>query len=249
VALELARDGLGESPDKPLENVIDGAAVADSLHRIERETGNLTDLIDRLLVISRLESGVQKPDFAEVDLAAMIRAVVADANFEAKSSGRRVTLTSCEEFTTLGTAPLLRSAIENVVRNALRHTRENGGVEVSLVMQDPKTAQDFWTPEFPGDGCYVSELLDGARDRTGEVEQWGIVTVRDEGAGVPSTELSEIFRPFYRAGNGRTRQSGGAGLGLTITARSMELHGGQYRLCNLEPSGLEVQLRFPGARI
>ncbi len=203
VAIELARDHL-ESDDKE--------AVAATLNRIERETARQGELIDRLLTLSRLESGLQKRGDAPVDLAALLQAVAADADYEARSHRRAVHMTLCEPCTLLGTPDLLRSALENVVRNAVRYTPENTEVEISLRCAPDETA---------------------------------LIRVADRGGGVPETELEAIFRPFHRTSGARDRASGGAGLGLTIAARAVELHGGHIGASNAAGGGLVIEIRLP----
>ena len=69
--------------------------------------------------------------------------------------------------------------------------------------------------------------------------------MRDEGAGVPAESLQDIFRPFYRMDDSRTRETGGTGLGLAITERAVRLHGGTVRAENLSGGGFVVELRLP----
>ena len=69
--------------------------------------------------------------------------------------------------------------------------------------------------------------------------------MRDEGAGVPDEALSDIFRPFYRMDDSRTRETGGTGLGLAITERAVRLHGGTVKAENLSGGGFVVELRLP----
>jgi two-component system sensor histidine kinase CpxA len=267
VALELARDALnddGLSSDTYLNSAPlsegegsdeDATAlplpphqlqpVNESLDRIESETGRLTELIDRLLVLSRLESGVQKPDQTFVDLSSLVRAVAADADFEARRNGRQVRVLACEPCIMSGTSDLLRSAVENVVRNAVRHTPSDTAVEVSIE-RNSGDARQLWESESIS-GCYTSPLppehIALAHSHT---VAWAVVKVRDLGKGVPPEELGEVFQPFYRARGARDRQSGGVGLGLSITARAVELHGGQFRVCNCpDDGGLIVELRLP----
>jgi two-component system sensor histidine kinase CpxA len=59
---------------------------------------------------------------------------------------------------------------------------------------------------------------------------------------VPSDELSNIFRPFYRIADARDRQSGGVGLGLAVAERVARVHGGSIRADNRPGGGLEVEL-------
>ena len=72
--------------------------------------------------------------------------------------------------------------------------------------------------------------------------------VRDHGPGVPPDALGELFRPFYRVAEARDRQSGGVGLGLSITERATRFHGGFVSARNAADGGLIVEIRLPLAR-
>lgn len=72
-----------------------------------------------------------------------------------------------------------------------------------------------------------------------------ILRVRDHGPGVPATDLTQIFEPFYRVSHARDRNSGGTGLGLAITARVAALHRGTVRADNCADGGLAVELALP----
>jgi two-component system sensor histidine kinase CpxA len=79
-------------------------------------------------------------------------------------------------------------------------------------------------------------------------EQAGVViTIADNGPGVPAGELTRIFDPFYRVDSSRDRVTGGTGLGLAIVKTCIESCGGTVSGRNIEPSGLEVTIRLPGA--
>ncbi len=71
------------------------------------------------------------------------------------------------------------------------------------------------------------------------------LTVSDDGPGLPSHELENIFRPFYRSNEARDRDSGGVGLGLAIAESAIRQHGGQIAASNGEDKGLEVTIRLP----
>jgi two-component system sensor histidine kinase CpxA len=73
-----------------------------------------------------------------------------------------------------------------------------------------------------------------------------MVTVRDHGPGVPLEWLSRIFDPFFRVESDRDRLSGGAGLGLSIAKRAIELHHGRIRAENADP-GLRVEMQLDPA--
>ena len=74
------------------------------------------------------------------------------------------------------------------------------------------------------------------------------VAVRDHGPGVPEEALARIFDPFYRVESDRNRASGGAGLGLAIAHRAVELHKGRIRARNAHP-GLEIEIEIPLAAL
>ena len=118
VALGLARHQAGE----------DQAA----LDRIEREAERLNSLIGQLLMLARLESGATGPRREPVDLRALVREVAEDADFEARSRHRAVRVVETCSAGVHGDPELLRSAVENIVRNAVRHTREGTAVEIDM---------------------------------------------------------------------------------------------------------------------
>ena len=140
----------------------------------------------------------------------MVAGVVTDAEFEAQADEKDVTFES-QEVNLVGDPVLLRSAAENVVRNALRHTPVGSRVSVIL--------------ESGSDTCRIH--------------------VRDEGPGVPESQLEDIFNPFTRTEEARERSSGGFGLGLAIARRAMLAHGGGSSARNHPEGGLEVSLWLP----
>jgi two-component system, OmpR family, sensor histidine kinase CpxA len=192
-----------------------------SLNRIELEADRLNQLIQRLLTISRLESGTDGMRKTMLSLRELVEQVAHDAEYETPGGGCHVTspADAADEFLVEADPDLLRSAVENVVRNATRYTAEGTTVEVRLERQ---------------------------RTANGEEEEI-IVRVLDSGPGVPDEALPKIFEPFYRLDDARNRQTGGVGLGLSIADRAIRLHGGQLRASNRKEGGLEVEIRIPAA--
>jgi two-component system sensor histidine kinase CpxA len=123
IALEIARQR-------------DGAAGTDALGRIEREAGRLNELIGKLLTLARLDSGAEDLVSEPVDMTLLLEEIVADADFEAQKHNCAVRLFSNEQCAVQGNRELLRSAIENIVRNAVRYTAENTEVNVSMHLVD-----------------------------------------------------------------------------------------------------------------
>src|SRR5271169_693125 len=106
--------------------------VADGLDRIELEAGRLNTLIGSLLRLARLESGSEALEGDPVPLSRVVLDVAADADFEAQARNRHVHVTQADDCTILGNRQLLRSAIENVIRNAVSYTAEGTAVQIAL---------------------------------------------------------------------------------------------------------------------
>lgn len=71
------------------------------------------------------------------------------------------------------------------------------------------------------------------------------IWVKDEGPGVPESDLTQIFERFYRVEKGRSRETGGTGLGLSIVKHIIELHNGRVWAENSETGGLRIIFSLP----
>ena len=71
------------------------------------------------------------------------------------------------------------------------------------------------------------------------IEKFCYLTYYDTGEGVPSEHLDNIFERFYRIEEGRTRDVGGSGLGLSIVKNAVKFHGGDIRVINRQWGGLQ----------
>ena len=201
-----------------------GAESAAMLERIELEAARLNELIGRLLTLARMEDGEQRIPSRPVLLDEIVLTIAEDAEFEAQARHCHVrSEIPAGSWVVRGDASLLHSAIENVVRNAIRYTREGSTVQIHL----------------------EKEHVEGGDE--------AVVRVTDCGEGVPADALEKLFQPFYRLDDARGRQTGGVGLGLAITERAVRFHGGKVSASNRAEGGLMVEIRLPmmpgGARI
>lgn len=185
------------------------------LDRIGLEAERLDKLIGQLLTLARIESGVDAGLRGTFDLTNLVHEVAADGDFEGQAQNRAVKILSADPCTMSGLMELLRSAIENVVRNAIRHTRPGTAVEITLQKQD------------------------------GTKESKASLRVRDYGPGVSAEMLPEIFLPFRRAPGASEAELDGAGLGLAITERVVRMHEGTVRAANAVDGGLVVEIELP----
>lgn len=189
--------------------------IEGQLDRIELEADRLNQLIQRLLTIARLESGADGIRKSSLSLRELVENVAHDAEYESAGRHIRVDADGDDEFLVDADPDLLRSAVENVVRNATRYTAAGTTVEAKLERQHNSNGEEM------------------------------VIRVGDSGPGVPDASLAKIFEPFYRLDDARNRQTGGAGLGLSIADRAIRLHGGQISASNRKEGGLEVEIRIP----
>jgi len=122
VALSLLKQGQGEE-------------AVEYQSRIGIEAERLDKMIGQLLTLTRIDSGVDSTLRETFDLANLVQEVVADGDFEARAQDRSVRFVANESCTITGVAELIRSAVENVIRNAVRHTELGTEVEVTMERQ------------------------------------------------------------------------------------------------------------------
>jgi signal transduction histidine kinase len=186
--------------------------------RIHQSGGRMLRLVEDLLDITRIGSHVGAIHRRPADPTTTVREVVEELHHLAEQT-HQLELR-------LSIAPSLRGCVadidtmriaqvvRNVVANALRFSPPRGLVHVSLTAES--TAPD---------------------------QQSFVCTVRDQGPGIPETELEAIFEPFVQSS--RTKDgSGGTGLGLTISRAIMQAHGGSIRASNHPAGGAEVRMEL-----
>ncbi len=202
VALELVLRKVGETAREPMQ-------------RAQAEIIRLNEMIGQLLALSRLESSADAPAMGRIDFRELVAQAVADADFEATASNRCVRATLPESCHVVGSAELLRSAIENVLRNAVAYTPRETTVDVALEV----------VPRDDGSAAMLS--------------------IRDHGPGVPTEHLEDIFQPFFRVSEARDAETGGNGIGLAIADRAVQLHRGTIEAGNHAAGGLLVRISIP----
>ena len=189
--------------------------AAEHLDRIELETERVNKLIGQLLTLARVESGVDLEKKKVFDLGVLVQGVASDGNYEARSRNCGVEFRHTSELVVEGAFEMLRGAVENVVRNAVRYTAVGTNVEI---------------------------VIDRAVAQSGSK---ALIRVRDHGPGVPETDLAYLFLPFHRGSDGVRKMSNGSGLGLAIAERAFQLHGGRVTAANAPDGGLIVTLELP----
>ena len=110
-----------------------------------------------------------------------------------------------------------------------------------------------------GGGTTLRNLIDNALKYAAEVKRlrvqmiskeesgkpWVEISVRDKSRGIPSSELSRIFEPFYRGADHVASSNPGSGLGLALVKRHVEAHGGKVQVSSSLGEGSNFLLSFP----
>jgi signal transduction histidine kinase len=158
--------------------------------RLDRDVERIDLLMGQLLTLSRLEAGFSSTEREDVNFSQLVEEVAADGNFEAQALGKSVSLQTSSSIILRNADPhALRSACENIIRNAVRFTRSGSDVRIDLQV-----------------------------DRSA-AEPLAILSVRDHGPGVPEDSLQKIFQPFYRINrDGETTEGNGLGLAIASEA-------------------------------
>lgn len=216
------------------------------LERIRRDAERLSTLSAHLLATGHLDRQKEDDPPAWFDLQAMLMQLADETDFQARADGKRVELrvnTPCAAFH--GMREMLHGALDNVVQNALKFSPPDTQVTVTL-----SCVADRPEPSGEPDGPWHAVCREpcAASRKTGTDSHPGperqvVISIRDQGPGVPEADLPMLFVPFFRAGN--APRGTGTGLGLAIAQRAVELHGGSITAENLPKGGLQVLIHLP----
>ncbi|MBA2449054.1 MAG: GAF domain-containing protein [Chloroflexi bacterium] len=197
------------------EGGLDPERAIAGLKSIDAATNQIAAQIDRMLDVSRASMGrALDLDRRPTDLVALVRRLVA-AQQEATERHRLCVETTETELIGQWDAPRLERALVNLLNNAVKYSPDGGEVRITL-----------------------------AAERDAEGVAWSVLTVRDEGVGIPATELPRIFERFHRSANVRDRIPG-TGIGLADVRQTVEQHGGTVMVTSQEGVGSTFTVRLP----
>jgi two-component system, OmpR family, sensor kinase len=206
---ELYRHGALQDPED----------VAGAMSRIESEAKRMTQLVEDLLMLARLDE--RRPaENVDVDLLHLAFDAAGDARVSAPD--RRIAVEGLRGGTPVsawvhGDEFRLRQVVANLVTNALRYTPEGTPIEIAVGVE--RSVDDSFN---------------------------AVLQVRDHGPGIHGEDAERVFERFYRADSSRTRETGGTGLGLSIVAAIVQQHDGTVRLTETPGGGATMTVRVPG---
>ncbi len=186
--------------------------------RMERELERLSMLAGELLTLAKLEQGPASAPLATVDLGAVVARVLSDATFVLVPRRR------------MGDVVLHK-------HDQPAHGRRRRGFPAGAARSRT------WC------GTRIFYTSSGNQGRGGALVapdgRSAALEIRDHGPGVPEDALAHLFEPVYGVDQARARQTGGAGVGLSICERAVRLHGGKVAARNASPRGLIVDISLP----
>jgi two-component system, OmpR family, phosphate regulon sensor histidine kinase PhoR len=192
------------------------------LEIMAEQGARMNRLIDDLLSLSRIELTEHQPPSEALDLAGLVRQMA--AGFEPRLAERRVQLAMRIEDglpVVAGDADQMAQVLQNLLDNGLKYGKDGGVLSLEVALAQPG---DRWP------------------SRRGIV-----LSVGDQGVGIPREHLPRLTERFYRADKGRSRAVGGTGLGLAIVKHIVNRHRGQLLIESEVGKGTTVHVWLPVA--
>jgi two-component system OmpR family sensor kinase len=193
-----------------------GGDLQRQLDRLEREIERLDGLISQVLKLARLHGTDAPFEREDFDLDEVIEQVVRDANYEGAVKGCRVLLSGAARATLRGNRELLSSAIENVLRNAVRYSPQGAPVEVSVAHREAAGLAIVIRDQGPGVPAGELERIFEPFYRVAESRD------RDTGGeGIGLAITSQVMKAH--GGSARAQNHTGGGLEVSLSLPSAAL--------------------------
>ena len=184
----------------------DPPAARRFLSRADHEVDTLTQMVEELLELSRIESGRVPIRLSQTAVIDLVKIPVERFKAQAKRDHIKLNLALPADLPTVfADADRMQQVVNNLVHNALKFT-DKGAVTITAFTQEtvPKS---------------VRRKIEGLPPSV-------VICVKDSGVGIPAEDLSRIFERFYKSDRARTRGEGGTGLGLAIARHIVQAHNG-----------------------
>jgi len=201
--------------------------LADGIRAISTSAMSLTQLINELLDLSRIQRGVLRLHRDLLDVNELVRGAERTVRQDARAHKLELRLELAPGLPpTIADAQRVQQILWNLLSNSIKFTPKGGEVCVrTRLSQDASTGED------------------GARPRWIEVE------VEDTGEGIPADFMPHIWERFRQADATATRRHGGLGIGLSLVKELIEAHGGQIEAESEQGRGSRFTVRLPVIRL
>lgn len=187
---------------------------------IADEAERMHQIVQQLLMLSKIESGQDEPEKTDFNLSDMIRSVASGMNILAEKKNASLLSDIPDDIIVSADELKIESVITNYLSNAVHYVNEGG--RISVRVSDGAACARTGKSVRAGTG---SDAAAGAGDRVH-------VSVFNTGAPIPDEALEHIWDKFYKADKAHARSYGGSGIGLSIVKAVMDAHGMPYGVTN-----------------
>ena len=212
------------------------------LERLLESVESMARMVDGLLLLSRADAGALRLAAEPVELDRLVEDVAKEGEVLGRSKQVCVRIQALEPLVVTGDGPRLTQVLRNLVDNAVKYTSAGGEVSLALRAGSGAGGQGSGKGEETTGTTEAHSLAGPRRPAPGPCAE---IAVRDTGIGIPPEALPHIFDRFYRADPARSRDSGGAGLGLCIARTIAEAHGGRIEVASTPGAGSTFTVRLP----
>jgi signal transduction histidine kinase len=181
--------------------------VGSALEEVER----LTNIVEGLFAISRLDAGEAAAEWEKFDLAGLAASTADQMTLLAEDKNISVTCKATQNAWVEGDRARMKQVVVNLLDNAIKYTNPGGAVALTVEVRDRKA----------------------------------VLEVADTGIGIPPEVLPRVFERFFRVDKARSREQGGAGLGLSIVKSICTAHQGQIEASSIPGQGSRFRVELP----
>ena len=197
-------EALAQAPGLALE-------TRETVGSVLEEVDRLTEIVEGLLSLSRLDSGEAPAEWVRFDLAELAADTADQMSLLALDKGVSLSCVCSGSVPVAGDQARLKQVVVNLLDNAIKYTPGAGRVELAVHAEGGQA----------------------------------LLEVTDTGIGIPADALGHIFQRFYRVDGARSREPGGAGLGLSIVQSICSAHGATVEVLSTPAAGATFRVRLP----
>lgn len=204
-----------------VETLQDGALAEPQLAqrflgRAEQEIDTMTQMVEELLELSRIESGQVPLRLEETAVANLLHTAIERLKGQAKRNAITITLDLPPDLPPVLADPgRIHQVVANLLHNAIKFTPTNGTIHISA---------------HADNGRFPPEV---------------VIAIQDNGSGIAEEDIARIFERFFKSDRARTRGQSGTGLGLAISRHIVQAHNGRIWVKSKEKKGSTFTFTLP----
>jgi heavy metal sensor kinase len=187
------------------------ANTRETLGSMLEEVDRLSEIVESLLALSKLDAGEASTEWVRFDLAELASTTAEQMSLLAEDKNISVVCEAASGVFVEGDRARMKQVVVNLLDNAIKYTANGGRVLLKISRSDDKA----------------------------------VLEVADNGVGIPSEALPHMFKRFFRVDDSRSREQGGAGLGLSIVKSICAAHGAEVDVRSTPGKGSSFRVTQP----